>query len=58
MSDVGAIDAAAARLGPLARRDVPLGPLTTYRVGGAAALAAAPRDEEELLRYINAEFAT
>ena len=28
----------AARLGGLARRDVPLGPLTTYRVGGPAAL--------------------
>ena len=29
---------AAELLGPLASRDVPLGPLTTYRVGGAAAL--------------------
>jgi UDP-N-acetylmuramate dehydrogenase len=28
----------AMRLGSLARRDVPLGPLTTYRVGGAAAV--------------------
>lgn len=32
------LDAAAALLGPRCRRDVPLGPLTTYRVGGAAAL--------------------
>ena len=42
-----AIDEAAARLGPLARRDVPLGPLTTYKVGGRAALlveAASPAD--------------
>lgn len=29
---------AAARLGPLARADVPLGPFCTYRVGGPAAL--------------------
>jgi UDP-N-acetylmuramate dehydrogenase len=33
-----AVEEAAARLGDLARRDVPLGPLTTYRVGGPAAL--------------------
>jgi UDP-N-acetylmuramate dehydrogenase len=33
-----AVDAAAARLGAAARRDAPLGPLTTYRVGGPAAL--------------------
>ena len=32
------IEAAAARLGGLARRDEPLGARTTYRVGGAAAL--------------------
>ncbi len=33
-----AVGRAAEILGPDARRDVPLGPLTTYRVGGAAAL--------------------
>jgi UDP-N-acetylmuramate dehydrogenase len=33
-----AVDRAAAELGALAARDVPLGPLTTYRVGGPAAL--------------------
>jgi UDP-N-acetylmuramate dehydrogenase len=33
-----AVDDAAERLGDLARRDVPLGPMTTYRVGGNAAL--------------------
>jgi UDP-N-acetylmuramate dehydrogenase len=38
MSTTTALDSVAAELGPLARRDVPLGPLTTYRVGGAAAL--------------------
>jgi UDP-N-acetylmuramate dehydrogenase len=35
---VSALAEAAAALGDLARRDVPLGPLTTYRVGGPAAL--------------------
>ena len=30
------------------RRDVPLGPLTTYRVGGAAALFVRPHDRHEL----------
>ena len=39
MSDIGdALDAAAAVLGERARRDVPLGPFTTYGVGGPAAL--------------------
>src|SRR3989442_3048879 len=33
-----AVARAAALLGDRARRDVPLGPLTTYRVGGTAAL--------------------
>ena len=33
-----ALDRVATRLGGLARRDVPLGHLTTYRVGGAADL--------------------
>jgi UDP-N-acetylmuramate dehydrogenase len=33
-----AVEAAAELLGPIARTDVPLGPLTTYRVGGRAAL--------------------
>ena len=33
-----AIEAAEAELGDVARRGVPLGPMTTYRVGGAAAL--------------------
>jgi UDP-N-acetylmuramate dehydrogenase len=42
------IDEAAAQLGELVRRDVPLGPLTTYRVGGSAALLAHPRNAVEL----------
>ena len=33
-----AVARAAELLGPLAARDVPLGPMTTYRVGGAADL--------------------
>jgi UDP-N-acetylmuramate dehydrogenase len=36
--DPKAIDAAVAVLGDRGRRDVPIGPLTTYRVGGPAAL--------------------
>ena len=35
-------------LGDLARRDVPIGPLTTYRVGGRAALFVEPAGEGEL----------
>lgn len=38
MSSVEVIEAAASLLGARARRGVPLGPLTTYRVGGPAAL--------------------
>ncbi len=37
-SATAAVEAAASRLGAAARRDAPLGPLTTYRVGGPAAL--------------------
>ncbi|MEL6892504.1 MAG: UDP-N-acetylmuramate dehydrogenase [Actinomycetota bacterium] len=33
-----AVEAAVAELGALAQRDVPLGPMTTYRVGGSAAV--------------------
>ena len=45
-----ALARAAARLGARARRDVALGPLTTYRVGGAAALFLEARDEGDLER--------
>ncbi|MFN2606489.1 MAG: UDP-N-acetylmuramate dehydrogenase [Acidimicrobiales bacterium] len=38
MTPSGPVDRAAAVLGHRARREVPLGPLTTYRVGGPAAL--------------------
>jgi UDP-N-acetylmuramate dehydrogenase len=42
------LDAAAAVLGSRARRDVPLGPLTTYRVGGPAALFVTVDDVADL----------
>lgn len=43
-----AVDAAAALLGSRAERDAPLGPLTTYRVGGRAALLAEMGSEADL----------
>ena len=43
-----AVDAAARELGERARRDVPLAPLTTYRVGGHAALLVDARDIDDL----------
>jgi UDP-N-acetylmuramate dehydrogenase len=42
------VDAAAAVLGDRARRNHPLGPLTTYRVGGRAALNVDVRHEDDL----------
>jgi UDP-N-acetylmuramate dehydrogenase len=47
---IEAIEAAAAALGDHARRGVPLGPLTTYRVGGPAALFCTIATDEELGR--------
>ncbi len=41
-------------LGPLARPDQPLGALTTYRVGGPAALYCEPAGEEELVEVARA----
>jgi UDP-N-acetylmuramate dehydrogenase len=43
-----AVERAAAALGALARRSVPIGPMTTYRVGGAAALFVTITDVEQL----------
>lgn len=43
------VDDAAARLGSRAQRDVPIGPLTTYRVGGAAAIFVEAKTEDDLL---------
>lgn len=42
------VDAAAAVLGDVARRDEPLGPMTTYRVGGAADLFVRARSAADL----------
>ena len=53
-----AVEQAAAILGPRARRDVPLGPLTTYRVGGAAALFLTAAGEDDLALARQAVVAT
>jgi UDP-N-acetylmuramate dehydrogenase len=45
-----AIDAALDALGPLGERDVPIGALTTYRVGGAAAVMARVSEPADLER--------
>ena len=44
------LEAAAAELGPDVRRDVPLGPYTTYRVGGPAALLLRVEGDDDLRR--------
>jgi UDP-N-acetylmuramate dehydrogenase len=52
-----AVDEAAALLGPRARRDVPIGPMTTYRVGGPAALfveLSSPDDVEAVKAAVSA----
>jgi UDP-N-acetylmuramate dehydrogenase len=49
---------AARRLGTLAETDVPLGPLTTYRVGGPAALFARVDDDVALLAVAEVVAAT
>jgi UDP-N-acetylmuramate dehydrogenase len=48
VTTVDRVEEAATVLGPLARRHVPLGPLTTYRVGGPASLLVEARDEGDL----------
>ncbi len=50
MSDAASspADRAAAMLGSLAKRQVPIGPLTTYRVGGPAALFVRVERDEDL----------
>lgn len=45
-------------LGPLARRGWPIGPLTTYRVGGAAALFVEVADDADLVAVRRAVLAT
>ena len=48
MSGGQAVERAATVLGERARRQVPIGPLTTYRVGGCAALFLEADDEADL----------
>jgi len=57
-STQAAIEKAAEMLGPLAERDRPIGELTTYRVGGAAALFSEPGSVAELERVASAVAAT
>jgi UDP-N-acetylmuramate dehydrogenase len=45
-----AVEVAAGLLGELAQREVPLGPRTTYRVGGSARLFVELRTDDELAR--------
>jgi UDP-N-acetylmuramate dehydrogenase len=45
-------------LGPLARTDQPLGALTTYRVGGPAALFCEPAGEQQLVAVARAAAGT
>jgi UDP-N-acetylmuramate dehydrogenase len=54
----GAVEEAARLLVGLARRDVPLGPLTTYRVGGPAALFVEASSVDDLGRVAGAIAAT
>jgi UDP-N-acetylmuramate dehydrogenase len=55
---VSAAAEVAALLGPRARTDVALGPLTTYRVGGSAAVAVEVADPDDLAEVARAVHAT
>lgn len=52
--DENELERISATLGDLARREVQIGPLTTYRVGGAAAVFCEPDSEAELERLVTA----
>ena len=58
MSDPAVLETAASRLGELAEQDAPLGALTTYRVGGRAALLVHVTDDRRLRAVIDATVAT
>lgn len=58
MSPRPVIDAAARRLGARARHDAPLGALTTYRVGGAAALLVTLDDDADVVAVAETVAAT
>jgi UDP-N-acetylmuramate dehydrogenase len=57
-SDLDAVALAADVLGERAQRDVPLGPFTTYRVGGSAALLVRAGDLDDLAAVAEAHRAT
>ena len=57
-SPPSAVDAAVAVLGDLARRDVPLAPLTTYRVGGCAAIFVEALTVDDLMAVAAARSAS
>ena len=48
------VELAVEALGGLASREVPIGPMTTYRVGGAAAAFTEPGSEEDVARIADA----
>ncbi len=50
----GDLESLATALGPRVRRDEPLGPMTTYRVGGPAALFMDVDDEDDLTAVASA----
>ena len=54
MSSPEAVAVAREVLGSLAEAEVPLGPLTTYRVGGAAAIFVRPTTQEHLVTLAEA----
>ena len=58
MTGVEAVERAAAMLDELARREEPLGPRTTYRVGGAAALFVEVGSDADLARVVDVVGAT
>ena len=58
MSGRGSAERAAELLGDLAQRDVPIGPMTTYRVGGAAHVFVDVEREDDLRRVAGAVAAT
>jgi UDP-N-acetylmuramate dehydrogenase len=54
-SHADAVSAAFAELGEIAEREVPLGPMTTYRVGGSADLFVRVRSVDDLHRVAAAQ---
>jgi UDP-N-acetylmuramate dehydrogenase len=57
-STTDVVTRAAELLGDLARRDVPIGPMTTYRVGGSADVFVDVTSDDDLLRVAHAVSST